>query len=415
MQRSSTRGRQSLHSTILASFFGLLLFFVPLACLAEDYTLDTGDVLRVGIFGEPAYPLDVIVDDRGRISLPLLGEIEARGLTPGALSRDVRKAFQQQKLLVDPFVQVDIREYRPFFISGAVAQPGSYAFKPGITVRHALAMAGGFKALTIGDTAPALRIADLRAERANLLINQFRQRARLERLQAESQGKSVFAAPSAQSGEISPKLMSDIVAMEQEQLRARRLAFESDVSHLELSLARARKAAALVENERHERESAANFQLQQLETSRSLREKGLVTNTNLLNAERTQNSYRVDLAEADVEQARIEQEILNFENELRGKHSNRNLDLLSQIEQTQLDIAEIQSNLRYVNEKLLFIAQYGEHKTFDDLRGSVRIVVYRGQAAAAKAIEATEMTELKAGDVIEVSILPSRQFYDLNQ
>jgi protein involved in polysaccharide export with SLBB domain len=393
---------------------GILICFMPSLPLAEDYTLDTGDVLRVAIFGEPAYPLDIIVDDRGTISLPLLGEIEARGLTPAALSRNIKTAFQEQKLLIDPFVQVDIREHRPFFISGAVAEPGSYPYKPGITVRHALAIAGGFKVATLGNEEPALKIADLRAERAKLLIEEFRHRARLERLTAETQNQDKFSAPSDQPNEIPSKLLSDIVASEQQQLEERRSTFLSDIAHLEASLTRAKKDAEMAEVARRERENAANFQLRQLETSRDLQRKGLVTSSNLLTAERTQNSYRVDLAEANIDLARVRQEILNLENERRNKHAARKLDLITQIEQEQLLIAQLQSSLRYVSDKLLFVSSYGQHRTFDELRGSVRIVVYRGRGENAETIKATEATEIKAGDVIEVSISASQQFYDLN-
>ena len=53
-------------------------------------------------------------------------------------------------------------------------------------------------------------------------------------------------------------------------------------------------------------------------------------------------------------------------------------------------------------------------ETFDDLRGSVRIVIYRGRDSEAQSIEANESTPVRAGDVIEVSILANQQFYDPN-
>jgi polysaccharide biosynthesis/export protein len=399
---------------MLACLLGLLICVIPSLSRADEYTLDTGDVLRVAIFGEPAYPQDTIVDDRGTISLPLLGEVKARGLTRAALSYHIKKAFQESKLLLNAFVQVDIREYRPFFISGAVANPGPYAFKPGITIRHALAMAGGFKAFSFGSDAPALKIADLRAERANLLMEEFRHRTRLGRLQAENRNENVFSAPSDQPNEISPKLLNDIVTAEKEQMRARQLAFESEVSYLEFSLARAKKDAETVAIGRRERENAAKFQLQQLEAARGLQKKGLVTNTNLLTAERTQNSYLVNLAEADVELARAHQDILNLENAMRRKHADRKMELITEIEEEQLRVAKLQNSLRYVNDKLVFVSNYGEHKTFDDLRGSVRVVVYRGRAETAEAIEATEGTEVRAGDVVEVSVLANRLFDDVS-
>jgi polysaccharide export outer membrane protein len=378
---------------------------------AEDYTLDTGDSLRITVFGEAAYPIEVTVDDRGSVTLPLLGDVTARNLTPVGLSNSIREAFQEQKLLINPFVQVDIRQYRPFFISGAVANPGSYPYKPGITIRHALAIAGGFQAMQIGNDAPALRIADLRAERANLLIEEYRHIVRLARLRAESRGDADFAADAERPMDIAPQFLDDIVTSEKQQMAERRSAYESDVSHINASLARAKSDAEMLTTAMKERENAAKYQLQQLESARQLQKKGLVTNTNLLTAERTQNSYQVDLAEAGVAQARARQDILNLESELRNKVSGRKMELISQIEQEQLEVAKAQSALRFVSDKLLFVSAYGQHRTFDDLRGSVKIVIYRGSDAQAQAIAANETTPVKAGDVIEVSIVANQQFY----
>ncbi|TGR36322.1 polysaccharide biosynthesis/export family protein, partial [Mesorhizobium sp. M1C.F.Ca.ET.195.01.1.1] len=107
------------------------------------------------VIGEPSYPLEVVVDDRGSISLPMLGDVQARGLTSVVLSKAIQRAFQEQKLILDPFVKVEIGQYRPFFISGTVAHAGSYPFKPGITVRHSLAIAGMFRGTAVGNTEPA--------------------------------------------------------------------------------------------------------------------------------------------------------------------------------------------------------------------------------------------------------------------
>ena len=49
------------------------------------------------------------------------------------------------RILVNPQVSVFIEEYRPFFINGMVEKPGGYPFQPGLTVRKAAALAGGFK------------------------------------------------------------------------------------------------------------------------------------------------------------------------------------------------------------------------------------------------------------------------------
>ncbi|TIN17160.1 MAG: exopolysaccharide biosynthesis protein, partial [Mesorhizobium sp.] len=101
---------------MLATICGLAVAFVLLtadASRAEGYIFDTGDVLRISVIGEESYPLEVVVDDRGSISLPLLGDVQARGLTTVALSQAIQRAFQHQKLILEPFVKVEIGQYRP--------------------------------------------------------------------------------------------------------------------------------------------------------------------------------------------------------------------------------------------------------------------------------------------------------------
>ncbi|TIT81596.1 MAG: exopolysaccharide biosynthesis protein, partial [Mesorhizobium sp.] len=382
---------------MLATIGSLAVAFVLLAAgasRADGYTFDTGDILRVSVIGEESYPLEVVVDDRGSISLPMLGDIQARGLTTVALSQAIQHAFQQQKLILKPFVKVEIGQYRPFFISGTVAHPGSYPFQPGITVRHALAIAGGFRATAVGNTEPALEIADLRSTRANLAIEEYRLKVRLARLQAESQNKS-FVAPPDPPVEFGGKLIADIIASEQAQLDARLAAYRDDISYLEASLDRAKKEATMVAASREEREKTANIQLEELQSARSLREKGLVTNSNVMTAERAHTSYRAELAQTELQQQQAQQAMLNAESELRKKHQSHEMDLIAQTQDTQVELGKTQSQIRYVADKLLFIFTYGEQRTFDDLQGSVKISIFRRDQKAAHDIVADENTEVR--------------------
>ena len=409
MRKRSSLGAMPFRQ-ILYVFYCVVVFAA--SCLpsrAEDYVLDTGDVLRISVFGEPSYPLEITVDDRGAVSLPLLGDLRARGFSPAKLAEEIKNAYQAQSLLVDPFVQVDIRQYRPFFITGAVTQPGSYPYRPGMTIRHALAVAGGFKALSIGNTDPALVIADLRAERAKLVIQEFAQQMRLRRLQAERQNSDSFSPKIDAGGELSKSLMDSIVSSEQDQFRSRELAFETDLAHLRASLDRSKKDAQSMANAHRERQNAADSQLKQLQTSRLLKQKGLVTDYNLLTLEQAQNTYRVAVNDAEVEQARADQDIMNLEKAISTKKADRELDLIAQTEQAELDLAQTQSNLRYVRDKLVFVSDYGQHKSLDDLHGSVRVTIYRDNAE----VEAIDTSEVRAGDVIEVSVVADTQFYSV--
>jgi polysaccharide export outer membrane protein len=109
----------------------------------EAYTLDSGDKLRVVVFGQEGISGLYTVDAGGNVSLPLVGTVPARGATTQHLGRTIADRLKQGYVR-DPHVTVTIESYRPFFILGEVTTPGQYAFVPNMTVETAVAVAGGF-------------------------------------------------------------------------------------------------------------------------------------------------------------------------------------------------------------------------------------------------------------------------------
>jgi len=116
----------------------------PAAVFAEKpYTLDTGDKLRVVVFGQESLSNSYVVDAGGAITMPLIKAVAARGLTTAALARAVADRLRQG-FVREPHVAIEIEAYRPFFILGEVTAPGQYAYVPYMTVEKAVAVAGGF-------------------------------------------------------------------------------------------------------------------------------------------------------------------------------------------------------------------------------------------------------------------------------
>jgi len=111
---------------------------------AEPYRLDNGDKLRITVFGQEAMTGEYVVDGTGSISMPLLAQVKAGGLTAQGLEAEISQRLASEGLLVSPSVNVQILTYRPFFILGEVAQPGQFAYVDNMTVLTAVAMAGGF-------------------------------------------------------------------------------------------------------------------------------------------------------------------------------------------------------------------------------------------------------------------------------
>jgi polysaccharide export outer membrane protein len=110
---------------------------------AAAYTLDSGDRLRVVVFGQDGLSNSYAVDASGKITMPLIGAVPARGLTTVEITQSVA-AKLQQGYVREPHVAVEVEVYRPFFVLGEVLLPGQFPFVPNVTAEGAVAIAGGF-------------------------------------------------------------------------------------------------------------------------------------------------------------------------------------------------------------------------------------------------------------------------------
>ena len=107
------------------------------------YTLDSGDKLRVMVFGQEGLSNSYSVDASGFITMPLIGAVAARERTTTALSAAIAEKLRNGYIR-EPHVAVEIEAYRPFFILGEVTAPGQYPYVANMTAETAIAIAGGF-------------------------------------------------------------------------------------------------------------------------------------------------------------------------------------------------------------------------------------------------------------------------------
>src|SRR5713226_10193474 len=107
------------------------------------YTLDSGDKLRVVVFGQDGLSNSYAVDTGGKITMPLIGAVRARGQTTAQLSDSIATRLRQGYIR-EPHVAVEVETYRPFFILGEVTYPGQYPYVANMTVETAVAIAGGY-------------------------------------------------------------------------------------------------------------------------------------------------------------------------------------------------------------------------------------------------------------------------------
>ncbi|HRY06044.1 MAG TPA: polysaccharide biosynthesis/export family protein [Hyphomicrobiaceae bacterium] len=117
----------------------------PQAVAESDgpYLLDSGDKLRIFVYGQPNLSRIYTVDHAGMITVPLIGAVKARGLTTFDLEGVIRRRLGSEYVR-NPQVTVDMQQNRPFFILGEVRNSGQYPYVSGMTVQTAIAIAGGY-------------------------------------------------------------------------------------------------------------------------------------------------------------------------------------------------------------------------------------------------------------------------------
>ena len=148
----------------------------PAAAVPPGYVIGVDDVLAVLFWREKDLSGDVVVRPDGKITLPLLNDVQAAGLTP----EDLRAALTTAaaKYVAEPNVTVVVRQInsRRVFITGQIGKPGPYAVTPGLTVMQLIALAGG-----LTEFADSKNIIIMRTENGKPLAYRFNYKEVLDR------------------------------------------------------------------------------------------------------------------------------------------------------------------------------------------------------------------------------------------
>lgn len=109
-----------------------------------SYKLNIGDLLRVTVYGVTDLTNSYRVDSSGNLTVPLVGEMPARGRGKEELQAEIAKRLIDGGYYNSPSVTVEVIELAPFYILGEVNKPGRYPFEPGLDIVRAIATAGGY-------------------------------------------------------------------------------------------------------------------------------------------------------------------------------------------------------------------------------------------------------------------------------
>jgi exopolysaccharide production protein ExoF len=393
------------------------LWSLPAVAYAAEYKLGPDDKVRVMVFewrpsrGEPYEwaPLNAefTVNSDGMLSLPLVGDIAVANLTAQQVGAQISDLMQQRMGLVSrPTASVEITRYRPFYITGYIANPGEFPFRPGLTVAKSFAIAGGIYRATGGSAAAYLKDAtvargDLRvmtSERDGLL-------AKKSRLEAEASDETKIDFPADLTRKDAAPKSVDNLRQERMIFEYRKSAVKSKIDSLNQEknmLAQEIAALNLKDASMGKQLELVNAERQNV---RSLADKGLAITTRQIAVE--QSLAQIESGRLDLQVARFkaEQDRTKTDRDIAALQDQRRSDLLLELRQVETRIAELTERIATTQR----LAVQAESMSSQDNSDAERVtemspsfVITRLTEKGSIDIPADRSTAVEPGDVVNV-------------
>ncbi|WP_426230666.1 polysaccharide biosynthesis/export family protein [Pararhizobium sp. DWP3-4] len=350
-----------------------------------------------------------VINDDGAISVPLVGEVTAMGLTTKELSARIALLLQQSAgLAKTPSAAVEIVQYGPIFITGAVDKPGQYAFSPDLTVMKAISLAGGFERES---DAAGSRLERDRIQAAGVLggaeLDYNGLLMRRTRLRAEKDGKPDFETPEELRGVDG---VEAIHAEELDLMKLRRVELESKI-------AAAKGIGDLYAHEIETLQNKISAQQRQVELVKkelssinTLVDKGLIQSSRRLSLDRDEADAETKLLDLDFQLIRARQ--LLEENRRDGEEliNSMNSQIQTEMNEVVRDIAKADLQTKVARLLIEETAYEKQRQMIDEKNADDAIrfeIARRGENGETVRIDVSADSKIEPRDLVEVIAGPS--------
>ncbi|MEE7502846.1 sugar transporter [Methylobacterium mesophilicum] len=404
----------------LAAAGCILLFGSPLANAAADeagrYVLGPQDHLTIRVYdlrrntGEAyswtALNGQFVVAADGTVSMPLIGQIRAAGGTPVDLANAIGVALKQVADLAEkPAASVEVATYRPFYIIGAVQQPGKYEYQPGLTVLQAVSTAQGLMRGT--DPRSIQRDAvTSRGELRTLAAERVGLAAKLARLEAEIGGTETIAFGGDLKGTADRTYAEQAVRGEQLLFDTRRNALKAEIKTIEQSITSFQNEMSTLDNKSKTLDRQIELSRGELGLINDLVSKGLTIAPRKLAAEQSQASFESSRLDVQVAMLRAQQSLTRAERDIIDLKARFRREALSEAADVRQKLASIDEKTRTA-ERLSADAESQMVGNTDDASETLspRYEITRKQGVKAGTWLASEEAAVEPGDVVRVTLV----------
>ncbi|MCL2716417.1 MAG: polysaccharide biosynthesis/export family protein [Alphaproteobacteria bacterium] len=370
----------------------------PLAPACADYITQRGDTLSLTVLSLPALNSRMVVDSKGNVSVPLVGEVKAAEVSLSELTRNLQTMFAEKNIVDTPSIIVSVVEYAPIYVDGDVARPGEYKFRPEMTVRSAIAQAGGIdptggglKSITVP------QVYDARSDLAAATVELAKQTARTARFKAELAGAETFDAASVQASVgVDEAVFREIVGIEVKQMEATRTTRAHQQEHLTALLDAAQHEVTALERTAEQLDIDVKQTESQVKAVNDLMDAGVATRVRLEEVQRGLTQARAQAAECAVRLAVARKEVADRTRELDASRDDRQARTLEALNEAVAEAAKARSRITAAQERL---AGRGNSQ---DNASRLHVVVRRIVNGAPARLELTPDDPLSSGDNIDV-------------
>ena len=335
-----------------------------------------------------------LVGPNGMFAFPFVGAVAAEGRSTVAVEDALGNGLRDVLgLVTTPDVTVEVIGFGPIYVTGDVANPGQFAFTPGMTVIKAMSLAGGSKN---GEADGRLEREAISTQGALDVLesNHGRLVARQARVAAELAGETVIAVPDS----LAIDGQGALITIEQAIMDANVLRHSMSLEALESQKALlTRELEALTQKRKSTLQQLASAQ-EQLDAMTELADRGLAINSRVASLESMVADIDGRLLDIDTAMLRARQDLGGIEQRAVEISSTRNSNLAGEMQQVERELAELA--LRISTQQALVrdvVAQGASpvgrepHYSFTVVRGSEQL-------------EADETTAIRPGDVVVARI-----------
>lgn len=413
-------GNMSDRKSILYSrriFFASVFYLVTSAAQAE-YKLYPGDTLDFSITSIQDSKQSITVNTDGKIYLPVIGEIRAAGLTTGELISNVKSGLSSKilqrrapdgtsyALVIDPSdIILNIKEYRAVYLQGNIHRPGEQPYRPGMTVRQAIANSGGYAEIAFQDTTQNFQAqgAQIDGELRSVAAEIAGCMTAIWRLKIQLGISKTDVKPNLDGLRLGESEKKGLFEVETAIMNSQKASAQREKAYYSTVISQADKRLELLQQQVKSEEEGSKNDQADFERLSGLLERGTTNQLRVTDARRTMllSSTRVLQTSAAASQTAREKE--EYKKLLSNYDDKQAMDWNSELQKNEVKLASLQAKLRGLEQQSNIYSNRISNSQ-GNLSKSARVTIYRstwdGKSSLAGGLE----TELTPGDVIEVQL-----------